>query len=247
MPAPRHLREAPITEAIIDLRVKARVGFRPEEFESLKTVLSDRFPGVNGQRGGAITFQFAPTGAQAPITKDLGLQGFIFRSKDEKLLAQFRADGFTLNRLRPYTSWKELFPVALDLWKLYCSVAAPEGVTRIALRYINQIVLPSQSGDLSRYIRAAPVVPPELPQVVSAFFNRLTIQDPDRNAAAHISQTLGADAESRRVLVLDIDAFCEGAWAASAPEVAEGFERLRDFKNLIFFNSLTDEALRQFE
>src|SRR5881296_2564479 len=34
MPAPRHLRYAPITEAIIDFRVKARPEFRPKAFTS---------------------------------------------------------------------------------------------------------------------------------------------------------------------------------------------------------------------
>jgi uncharacterized protein (TIGR04255 family) len=247
MPAPRHLREAPITEAIIDVRVKARSGFQPREFEKIKPEVSRLFPESEEQTGGVFTFQLAPTGVQPPVVQDLGFQGYVFRTTDKKLLAQFRADGFTLNRLRPYTSWEELFPIALDLWKLYCSAASPEGVSRLAVRYINRIVLPSDLGEFSRYLRAAPVVPEELPQTVTAFQSRTTIQDTGRGLAAHVAQAFGTDAESQKTLILDIDAFCEGAWAPSDPEIAGIFGRLREFKDLIFFNSLTDETLRQFE
>src|SRR5579859_7697680 len=111
MPTPRHLREAPITEAIIDFRVKSRAGLDPAVFSGVRPSLADRFPRLNEQRGGKITFEFAPGAATPPVTEDLGLQGLFFRSADEKMIAQFRTDGFTLNRLRPYTSWNELFPL----------------------------------------------------------------------------------------------------------------------------------------
>ena len=115
MTAPRHLRYAPITEAIIDFRVKARPEFRPETFASLQTQLSSRFPKVDEYRGLQATFGMIQGRGQPPVVQNLGLQGYVFKTADEKTLAQFRVDGFTFNRLRPYTSWEELFPQALEL------------------------------------------------------------------------------------------------------------------------------------
>src|SRR5262249_50624374 len=109
MPIARHLRDAPITEAIIDFRVKARSAFDPKEFNRLKPELLARFPKMDEARFGSITFQFPPTGATPPVMEAQGLQGVLFRSADEKLVTQFRTDGFTLNRLKPYSSWEELF------------------------------------------------------------------------------------------------------------------------------------------
>jgi uncharacterized protein (TIGR04255 family) len=247
MPAPRHLRAAPILEAIIDFRVKARRDFEPREFEQLKGHLSARFPYVSEHIGGTITFQLTPTGVQPPMMEKGGFKGLVFRSQDEKLLAQFRIDGFTLNRRKPYTSWDELRPVALDLWRLYCSVARPEGVTRLALRFINQIVLPPEEADFGRYITMPPVIPPELPQAVSGFLTRTTIHDREQSLAAHVVQSFGTDSESRMVFVLDIDAYREGAWTPSDPGIEATLEALRALKNLIFFNGLTETTLRQFE
>ncbi len=247
MPAPRHLREAPITEAIIDIRVKARQGFQPKEFERLRPELSGRFPNVQEQRSGSITFKFAPTGVVPGSTDQLILDGFRFSTGDGKLLAQFRSDGFTLNRLKPYPSWEELCPSALELWKIYCSVAAPEGVSRLALRYINQIPLPGDVHEFNRFLLAPPVIPPELPQATSAFLTRITIQDQNSRLAAHITQLLAVDTELRKSIILDIDAFREGSWSPGSPEIEATLNQLRVFKNLIFFSSLTEETLRQFE
>ncbi len=67
----------------------------------------------------------------------------MYVSEDEVKLVQFRLDGFTFNRSKPYTSWEQVFPEAFGLWKEYVSLAAPEFVNRIAVRYINRLDLPS--------------------------------------------------------------------------------------------------------
>lgn len=247
MATQRHLPSAPIKEAIIDFRVKARRDFQPRDFERLKVDLSTRFPQVAEQSTGTITFQLTPTGVQPPLVEQGGFKGLVFHSQDKKLLAQFRIDGLTLNRLKPYTSWDELRPIAIELWGLYCSIARPEGVTRLALRFINEILLPSEKDPLSRYITMAPLVPAELPREVSAFFTRTTLHDRERDLAAHVSQAFGSNPASRLVYVLDIDAFREGAWTPSDPDIEATLEALRALKNLIFFNGLTETMLRQFE
>lgn len=248
MPPPRHLRNAPITEAIFDFRVKARAGFRGEDFASLRSQLADRFPKMEDRRGLQATFEVIEGKGRPPVFQDLGLQGYFFKTADEKTVAQFRVDGFTFNRLHPYTSWEELFPLVIELWRLYSAIARPEVITRLALRYINHIPLPPGPVMFETYLRSAPVVPPELPQHVSSFLTRVTIHDPAMDIAAHVTQALAANASGRQpAVILDIDAFKQGEFAIDDPAIEETFKRLRDFKNLIFFNSLTEETLRQFE
>lgn len=238
MPDPRHLRNAPITEAIIDFRVKTRAGFRPEEFADLKTRLSERFPKVD------VHNWRLDLGRRSPRP----LQGYFFKTSDEKTIAQFRADGFAFNRLRPYTSWEELFPQAMELWRLYSGISKPDVVTRLAVRYINRIVLPPGAVTFEVYLRAAPVIPPELPQYVSSFLTTVTIQDPNTDIAAHIAQALEAATPGHQlVVILDIDAYKQGEFPIDDPAIEQTFGRLRAFKNLIFFNSLTDDALKEFE
>jgi uncharacterized protein (TIGR04255 family) len=248
MPTPTHLKNAPITEAIIDFRVKARTAFRPEEFADLRTRLTERFPHVEEQRGLQATFGIVQGQGQSTVVQDLGLQGYFFKTPDQKTIAQFRVDGFTFNRLQPYTSWHELFPQAMELWRLYCSISIPDAVTRLAVRYINRIVLPPGAGPFETYLRTAPVIPPELPQYVSSFLTRVTIHDPAVDIAAHVSQALETSTPGHQLsVILDIDAYKQREFSTDDPTIEQIFDQLRRFKNVIFFNSLTDETLRQFE
>jgi uncharacterized protein (TIGR04255 family) len=176
------------------------------------------------------------------------MQGYFFRTADEKTIAQFRVDGFTFNRLRPYTSWEELFPQALELWHLYATVSRPEVITRLAVRYINRIMLPAGAITFEPYLRAAPVIPPELPQSISSFLTRVTISDPQTDIAAHVAQALEANTpEQRLIVILDIDTYKQSEFAIDDPVIKQTLQQLRDFKNIVFFNSLTEETLRQFE
>jgi len=248
MPTPRHLKNAPITEAIIDLRVKARPDLRAEELAAVKNQVSTRLPKVEEMRGLQATFQVLKGEGQPPVVQDLGLQGYLFKSQDEKIIAQFRIDGFTLNRLRPYTSWEDIFPQAMELWRLYLEVAKPLAVTRLALRYINHVPLPAGVEKFENYLRAAPVIPSELPQYVSSFLTRVTIHDPEASVSAHVTQALQPTTDTHRLtVILDIDAYKEADLSPEDPAIERTFSQLRASKNLIFFNSLTDETLRQFE
>src|SRR3990167_4928298 len=248
MPTPRHLQNAPITEAIIDFRVKARPDLRAEDFAGMKDQLSNRLPKLEEMRGLQATFQVLKGKGQPPVVQDLGLQGYFFRSQDEKIIAQFRIDGFTLNRLRPYTSWEDIFPQAMELWELYLKVAKPVEAVRLADRYINHVSLPPGVQKFEDYLRGSPVIPPELPQYTSSFLTRVTIHDPLNDIAAHVTQALQPTGSAQRLtVILDIDAYKEAQLPPEDPAIERVFEQLRIFKNLIFFNSLTDETLRQFE
>jgi len=248
MPTARHLKNAPITEAIIDLRVKARPDLRAEDFLQLKDELSNRFPKIQERRGLQATFQILKGEGQPPFVHDLGLQGHLFRTQDEKVIAQFRIDGFTFNRLKPYTSWEDIFPQAMELWRLYLKVARPVEVVRLAVRYINHVPLPPGAQKFENYLRASLLIPPELPQYTSSFLTRVTIHDPENDIAAHVTQALQPTSDAQRLtVILDIDAYKEAQFSPEDPAIERAFNQLRAFKNLIFFNSVTEETLRQFE
>lgn len=252
MLAVRHLRNAPITEAIVDFRVKARPDCKAEDFAKLREQLVDQFPQVDEQRGFQAVFGFREAGRPAPSTKDLGLRGLFFKSKDRLNIAQFRIDGFTYNRLKPYTSWEEIFPKALELWRLYARTALPSHVTRLALRYINHIDLPDELRRTEEVMKAPPPIPEELPLFASNFVTRLTVHDPDAHVASHITQAFERNPNRQNaILLLDIDAFYQEDLDMSdeqtESQISEIFGKLHDFKNQIFFASLTEQVIRSFE
>lgn len=248
MAHPRHLRNAPITEALIDLRVIAPKDFSAHAFDSLKPRLAASYPVALERRGIEARFEFAPSKVTASRPTDLGLQGLFFKSADDLTIAQFRTDGFTLNRLKPYTSWKQIFPEAMRLWKMYVDVVRPTSVSRLALRYINHLKLSPPVGEFKQFLTAPPEVPDGLPQGVSSFLNRVVIHEGTTGTAATITQAFEQGLEvGSATIIFDIDAFKGDDFRPDSPDIEEVFGQLHDFKNSIFFSSLTDTLLQQYE
>ncbi len=247
MASPRHLDHAPITEAIIDFRVKLPKDFEVEQLATLKDKLRDRYPKVEEHRLVRGIFELK-AGRPASRSADLGLRGFLFRSGDLLSVAQFTIDGFTFSRLRPYTSWEDIFPEARKLWSLYVETASPEFITRVAARYINHLNVPSPTKDFSQYLNAPPTIPPDLPKDMNSFLTRIVIHEPKLKVAANITQALEPGKEPGQiVIILDIDVYKKQEFEINDQTLWSTFADLRNLKNQIFFSSITEETARLFE
>jgi len=241
----RHLDNAPIVEAIIDLRVKNPSSFGVTDFLSLKEDLKKEYPIVEDRRlvevGGKIE------GKQIEQTIiDKGITGYFFKTSDSKNVAQFRIDGFTFSRLSPYSEWETVLSEAKRLWGLYSIKCLPELITRIAVRYINRLDLPLPIEDFADYLTAPPLVPDSLPQGVSQFLTRVVIHDAD--ITANIVQTMKSSSKADHIgVILDIDVFNLKESGFEESSIWPEFEKLRDFKNRIFFESITEKTVRLYE
>lgn len=239
-----HLPKAPITEAIFDFRAAARADLDRDVFDEVAAELAAVYPVREEARRFEGTIQITEGGVVSQDTRVIPHYGIHVRTADRAQVAQFRTDGFTFNRLQPYSSWGELFPEAINLWELYVKLFVPKEVTRLAIRYINRIGLPLPVEDFADWLDAPPVVPEGLPQGISKFLTRVTLHDPESGNSAHVSQVMvpGVDRDKTFIL-LDIDAFKDVSFDPGAEGVTETFSSLRVLKNRIFFGSLTDRAL----
>ncbi len=245
----KHLNNAPITEAIIDFRVKLPSEFKVDTFLELKKTIGDRFPKVQERKLFSGQLRFKEGKSPQPSTEYHGVQGYFFRSEDEKNVAQFRIDGFTFSRLKPYTNWEEMFDEARELWGMYSGIAQPEAVTRLAVRYINHINIPLPIEDLSEYFTASPKIPDNIQGVISGFLSKIVVYDDEMDVATNIVQALEKSTKPDKhiTVVLDIDSFRTGDFDVSNGEIWETFANLHNIKNQMFFYSITEETARLFE
>ena len=243
----RNLANAPITEAIIDFRVKHTQGFQVEKFLTLKAELASEFPIIEPRTIVEGAFEIK-VGERIEAKKREELQGYWFKSTDGLSIAQFRSDGFTFNRLRPYTSWEEIFPKAWRLWQFYAGTGAAEFVTRIATRFVNRLTFRTPVSDLSTYLTAPPRGPEGISANIAGFLTRVVIEVAEKGLTSNITQALekGVDPSSITV-ILDIDAYRQKQFDVEDKSLFETFDGLRKLKNDIFFNSITEETARLLE
>ncbi len=240
----RHLAHAPIREALIDIAVRVPVETSLDLLGSLQAAIASEFPRKQEIKTAEVEVDIAKETNKFVKT---GI-GWAFRTEDEKRVVQFRTNGFTFNWLKPYTNWKDLRSHAQRMWQLYADTVRPEVISRLAVRYINQLELPLPMNDFAEFITAQPVIPAALPQKVGSFFTRVAIHDDQTDCGAVITQVFEGLVDPKVFpLILDIDASKLVSLKRDDPGIWLVLDQLRDLKNDIFFESLTEEAVRLFE
>ncbi|HUF64170.1 MAG TPA: TIGR04255 family protein [Verrucomicrobiales bacterium] len=246
MAEPCHLTNAPITEAVVDLRVHPYENFEPPRTSPIADYLDVQ----------PITHHEIALDTRQIV--DHGRIGSKFTSADERRIVQIRKDGLTFSRLEPYTDWSDVWRSAAEWIQFYLEHRKRVEIRRIALRYINRLALPIKDYevDVKQFLTAPPEPPPELKYPVASFLSQVKIAGHDNRLQATIHQVLLPVEQSaspgHRIVVLDIDAFVEEVFQITAStEGLEGllrrFQALRAFKNELFFAFITDQTVAMYK
>lgn len=240
-------KNAPIAEALLDVRAKCSGRKLEEGLERFNSVVSEAFPKkqtrVFYETSIEIKEEDPPTYGE-PKKKSTRI---MLTSEIDGKVIQVGEDGFSFSKLAPYEKWELLRDQAKYYWEIYESCVEVENIERVALRYINRIEIPLPLRDFSDYILTAPTLPEGLPQGLAHFFLRLVIPNEKKKCTAIVNSTLENVSDDGTILpyIMDIDVF---RLTSSVPrsEIWEIFETLREYKNDIFFESITEKTRELF-
>lgn len=249
MPEPathRVLSKPPITEALIDIRIEPEGDVEASTFCVDPTRLPGEFVAREEQQLFQGRFAVHEGSLVPPETADLGVRGYIYKSRDGFDIGQFRVDGFTYNRLAPYTGWESVRTLALDLWQFYRELAGQAQASRIALRYINRMGLHGET-DLELWLSSPPRAPTEVPGTLAGFLTRTQTQEPDEGWCSNVVTTLeGTPGSEISAIILDIDVYKATVEASEAEAVGDVLDELRKMKNALFFGLITQRAAQEY-
>lgn len=242
-----HLENAPITEALFDIKVKLPPGTELSSLDDAKRALETDYPQIDIRHSVQGRIEFGP-GAEVTQTASTPTpHAYLMKSSDDANVVQLRVDGFAFSRLKPYTSWDEIFPTFLDLWRYYCAHAEVEIVTRLAVRYINHLRVPLPIQNIRDVLQAPPLVPRGVPQNMSAFLQRSVLHDPASGQSVNLIQATEESVDEKyATFLLDIDAYQHVELDQNSGEITSIFDGLRALKNKAFFNSITEQTRELF-
>jgi len=232
--------KAPATEALIDIRVESPAQVTVSGLERLHEQVTTQYP-IKNKRF-FVQGQFS-AGEEVGAAATQKLMGFSFKSQDGKQIFQARLGGFTFSRLRPYGNWNELRDEARRLWHIYRTCVSTPKITRIEVRYINQIDIPVPQIDYKDYFRTTPEVSPDLPQGLSGFFMQLQFPQEDFGGILVLTQTaVPPPVPSTTSVILDLDVFKESSDFGSEEDSWALLETMRERKNKFFEGCITDKT-----
>ena len=248
MPDYQRYPNAPITEALVDLRVEYDPGVSLEKLKAFGAEVSAQYPHENTRE--FVQGEFRLEGPQARAIRTT--VGYIFHSEDRSQAVQVRLDGFTFSRFPKYKDWPHLISETKRLWGTFSKTLQPRTVVRVAVRYINQINLPLNK--LGRGLRFEDYLAtfPEMRGfqediVLEGFFLRLVVPQADLSAKLIVNEALMPPQGATIGIILDIDLFRENlSLDVNSQEIWDILESFRDRKNQYFEASITDATRELF-
>ncbi len=243
-PEVQYLKNAPIREALFDIHVELPDDTTFEKIEEFGQLIKDDYPRVTKRWLAKVRIK-----PGSPPERDEGSEqiGCGFISKDNTQVLQIRLNGFTFSRLRPYETWGNLRDESKRLWSLFVDALKPITIERVACRFINELNL-EMPINIDEHIASPPLGIKGLPEVLETFLTRVVIPNKELSAKAIITQSFdGVDQEGKGVILLDIDVFKEGSFEVDSDEAWDVLESFHDYKNQIFFASVTEHTVEKYK
>jgi len=244
------LKNAPIIEAVLDLDCDMPPGLVFSSLEGpARASLREQYPQFRKILLQEHNLEAKPE-APAQISTQQSLHGFQFLMEDGKQIVQVRSQGFSFNRLAPYSTFDDYLPEIQRAWNIFIKIAAPVRVRVIRLRYINRILLPmtGKKVNLDDYLKIGPHLPDEEKLEFVGFVNQHTAVEMD--TGNQLNLVLAAQPPENHMIpvIFDITAaaepMCEpDKWG----EMVAKIQSLRNLNNRVFRNTLTPECINLFQ
>lgn len=242
----QQLSKPPITEAVVDFRVKLQDRINVDILKKVEDHLDKKYTSKGPNRKVSATLQVDANDSENPqLLSTNNIVGYSFESSDKHYLIQLNLEGITISRLNGYTSWDELVEELANVYATYKEIVGEFVITRTAVRYINKLTVPLQYLDFDDYLTVAPQVPKGLPQVMSEFVTRTVTPVDEERATVIFMQALQPNFEpvDGISVIIDIDVFSEEQYSSEDAIRSVMLDKLRKLKNKTFFSSITEKAL----
>jgi uncharacterized protein (TIGR04255 family) len=244
------LKAAPIVEAVLDIDCDMGPTFDMASLEGpARDAFKDAYPKMRTKFLEEHQIKHIGDGS-AEHTAKRGIQAFMFQSSDAKQIVQLREQGYSFNRLAPYSTLDDYLAEIERTWRLFVEVATPVQIRAVRLRYINRLLLPLVEGRLefTDYLKVSPQLPDESKLTFVGFLNQHSAVESETGNQANIVLTTQPAEGDGLPLILDIGvSHGEAGEVGNWSWILENIESLRSLKNRIFQNTLTESCLKLYQ
>ncbi len=244
------LQKPPIIEAILDVDCDMPPGQDLATLEEpAKAAFLEQYP--ESRRALVQEHHIEAKPDQAPkISVRQQVLALQFLREDDKRLVQVRAQGFSFNKLAPYSTLDDYLPEIERTWRTFVVLASPVQIRAVRLRYINRILIPMEGGQvrLDGYIALAPRLPDPATLVMAGFLTQTVAVERETGSRASIVTTAQPPEKGALPVILDITAESLKIgevenWTCLLAKIVS----LRALKNRIFKKTLTERCLNLYQ
>jgi uncharacterized protein (TIGR04255 family) len=243
----RKYKNPPLIEAVCEFQFDSKSEWDIAIPGLLYERLRKTFP-IREQVPNEIEFTMTAT-AEAGIEPQLHTvsERIRFFREDKKALVQVGPHVLSIHHVKPYPTWEEYLPLIQRVFGVYLTVAQPQGLRRIGLRYINKLEIPGSKIFLENYVQFYPYMGPDFPEEAGPFIVGVQFAYDDRDTL-RVQMASAADHRADRLgMILDLHYWVMGSQHIKLDAATEWLQVAHDRIEQIFEACLTDELRIIFE
>ena len=240
-----HYPRAPITEAVIQLRVAADIEARQQE--KIAKRLKRDYP--HSQPMHEVEVALDNTGGNVAVTQNA--QGFRLANDDQTNILILNNRSLTAARLPPYPGWNTLRDNARAAWRVWSELTPHHPIERLGIRFINRIDIPSVAEpiiNLEKYLRFHPQVTTITPAPLLGYVLQVVVPTFDPAWTATVTSTVLplSPVPNHTSVILDIDIFRIVNIPSKEDDLWPVVDDGRAIKNDLFERCITDHSRKLF-
>lgn len=249
----RRYRNPPIEEALCEFRFAPGVEWDPTMPGKLHTELANAYPSKPSKQILARVSVERTEGKAPRVRYQEDIDKVQFHTENGTRLVGVGEDTLSVHMLRPYQSpecgeqggWEEFRWRTAAALQAYRSVAAPIGIQRVSVRYVNKIIVPKDA-EISDYLLCALPQVDRLPDSVLGVASRVEYRYED-GAHLILSQGTAHDPSGQLAVLLDLDVVWESKSHLELDRAEEMVQSLRDREREAFEAVITESAREIFD
>lgn len=242
----RKYRNPPVVEALCELFFE---GSKWDEtvpglfYERIK----DRFPEKEQREAHQAHVALSPSGEAMAGVRRLPPR-LQFLTADKRRLIQLEQDLLVVNQLPPYPHFEDWQPEIRRALTAYTGLAAPSGVKRLGVRYINRIVIPSAPVSLEDYFTVYPSLPKDMGNALEGFLVRFELPRQRENHTVLVTLAAApAEKPGEVSLLLDLYDMYQPPEPIALDDVDHQVQVAHDNVQAAFEGSITDKLRELFD
>lgn len=250
MPLPKHLKNAPILEAIVDIQGTPQ---DPIERDNFLKILKDSQGGLPSE------FSVVEEMAERELrifqegdpTVSAVVLGYKFSAKGSPTkIIQCRMNGYTFSWLTPYNNWESLIQGAQHGWNAFRTRLPTFRINRLAVRFINQVEIPLPLTNSNEYLAEIPrpLTSPGDMTGLREFAEQMISVDSESSATVgliRVIQNPQIPSATKTRAIIDIDVYRKvEAIGADDPQIWHILSTFRDVKNRVFFKCIGESIIK---
>jgi uncharacterized protein (TIGR04255 family) len=243
MASTKQLRTPPIKEAIINVSFKDVI-----DLDRIKVFCNDTFIKGNYPRRNDLNNVEFNVSLQEQTSKTR-IEGFILNCENAcNKSIQIKIGQLSFHNTNEYVGWDNFYEEFKIIWGIFCETIGKMDLINISVRYINQLHfdLPLQNG-FEEYLKFLPIIPEGISRSVNSFFIQLNVPNHDNTMTGIITETFGILPTNKLQVILDLIVLKAQNVVCNSEDMWSSFASIRDFKNQLFFSSLTDKTISFYE